>query len=244
MVRDLHDGAQQRLVHTIITLQLANQALEPDPVGASELMGEALAHAQHANVELRELAHGILPSVLTQGGLRAAVEALASRTPVPVEVSVSVDRLPAPVEATAYFVAAEALTNLAKHANATGATVRAHIEDGTSSSGARRRRRRRAVRGQQPRRAGGPAGGPRRPAPDRQPSRRRHTRRRRHPACRPAPARRSLISSRSGSSGCSGRSWAARTRSWSPRGCRCSSSRTPFRACRACRPRRPRRSRP
>ena len=123
MVRDLHDGAQQRLVHTIITLQLANQALEPDPVGASELMGEALAHAQHANVELRELAHGILPSVLTQGGLRAAVEALASRTPVPVEVSVSVDRLPAPVEATAYFVAAEALTNLAKHANATGATV-------------------------------------------------------------------------------------------------------------------------
>ena len=131
VVRDLHDGAQQRLVHTIITLQLANQALEPDPVGASELMGEALAHAQHANVELRELAHGILPSVLTQGGLRAAVEALASRTPVPVEVSVSVDRLPAPVEATAYFVAAEALTNLAKHANATGATVRAHIEDGT-----------------------------------------------------------------------------------------------------------------
>ena len=244
MVRDLHDGAQQRLVHTIITLQLANQALEPDPVGASELMGEALAHAQHANVELRELAHGILPSVLTQGGLRAAVEALASRTPVPVEVSVSVDRLPAPVEATAYFVAAEALTNLAKHANATGATVRAHIEDGTSSSGCATTAS--AARG--PRaaacRAGGPAGGPRRPAPDRQPSRRRHTRRRRHPACRPAPARRSLISSRSGSSGCSGRSWAARTRSRSPRGCRCSSSRTPFRACRACRPRRPRRSRP
>jgi PAS domain S-box-containing protein len=131
VVRDLHDGAQQRLVHTIITLKLAHQALQPNQGPASELVNEALDQAERTNLELRELAHGILPAVLTHGGLRAAVAALASRTPVPVEVTVSVDRLPGPVEATAYFVVAEALTNLAKHARATGATVRAHVEDGT-----------------------------------------------------------------------------------------------------------------
>jgi signal transduction histidine kinase len=94
-------------------------------------VSEALEQAKLANVELRELAHGILPAVLTGGGLRAAVDAMASRTPVPVKVTVSVDRLPAPVEATAYFVVAEALTNVAKHARATTATVRAALENGT-----------------------------------------------------------------------------------------------------------------
>jgi signal transduction histidine kinase len=94
-------------------------------------VAEALEHAERTNGELRELAHGILPDVLTRGGLRAGVEALASRMPVPIEVAVSVDRLPAPVEATAYFVVAEALTNIAKHARATGGTVRARVEGGT-----------------------------------------------------------------------------------------------------------------
>jgi signal transduction histidine kinase len=131
VVRDLHDGAQQRLVHTIITLKLANRALQPNHEPGSELLAEALQQAERANVELRELAHGILPAVLTSGGLRAGVEALASRMPVPVEVTVAVDRLPAPFEATAYFVVAESLTNIAKHARATGATVRAQVEDGT-----------------------------------------------------------------------------------------------------------------
>ncbi|MCW3066205.1 MAG: two-component system sensor kinase [Solirubrobacterales bacterium] len=131
VVRDLHDGAQQRLVHTIITLKLAHRELQPNQEPASELMSEALEHAERANVELRELAHGILPAVLTHGGLRAAVGALASRAPVPVEVDVSVDRLPAPFEATAYFVVAESLTNVAKHARATGATVQAHVEGGS-----------------------------------------------------------------------------------------------------------------
>jgi PAS domain S-box-containing protein len=130
VVRDLHDGAQQRLVHSIITLKLAHQALGADDDPASELMHEALEQAERANTELRELAHGILPAVLTHGGLRAGVEGLASRTPVPVEIAVSVDRLPAPVEATAYFVVAETLTNVAKHAHATAATVRVHVEDG------------------------------------------------------------------------------------------------------------------
>jgi PAS domain S-box-containing protein len=129
VVRDLHDGAQQRLVHSIVTLKLAHQALEPNEQPASELVGEALEHVQRAKVELRELAHGILPTVLTRGGLRAAVESLASRTPVPVEINVAPDRLPAPVEATAYFVVAEALTNVAKHAHATAATVQAQLEE-------------------------------------------------------------------------------------------------------------------
>jgi signal transduction histidine kinase len=131
VVRDLHDGAQQRLVHTILTLKLAEQAHRRDPAEAAQLVGEALEQAQRANEELRELSHGILPSVLTSGGLRAGVRALASRMPVPVQIKVSVDRLPATVEATAYFVVAEALTNVAKHANATHGTVRAHLEGDT-----------------------------------------------------------------------------------------------------------------
>ncbi|MEA2128173.1 MAG: hypothetical protein QOJ85_1064 [Solirubrobacteraceae bacterium] len=131
VIRDLHDGAQQRLVHAIITLKLARRALEKDQEEGPALVGEALEQAQRANVELRELAHGILPAVLTQGGLRAGVDALASRTPVPVDIDVSVGRLPTAIEATAYFVVAEALTNVAKHARARHAEVMARIEDGT-----------------------------------------------------------------------------------------------------------------
>ncbi|MFL5896736.1 MAG: CHASE3 domain-containing protein [Thermoleophilaceae bacterium] len=131
VVRDLHDGAQQRLVHTIITLKLALRALQPNREPACELVAEALEHAERANVELRELVHGILPAVLTRGGLSAGLDALASRTPVPVEIDVSVGRLPTAIEATAYFVAAEALTNVAKHAHAGHAEVTARIQDGT-----------------------------------------------------------------------------------------------------------------
>jgi signal transduction histidine kinase len=129
VVRDLHDGAQQRLVHTVITLKLARQALEDDDATAPALVIEGLDHAQQATAELRELSHGIMPEVLTQGGLHAGVEALAARTPVPVDIDVSVGRLPATIEATAYFVVAEALTNVAKHARAQRATVSAHVED-------------------------------------------------------------------------------------------------------------------
>jgi PAS domain S-box-containing protein len=123
VVRDLHDGAQQRLVHTVITLKLARRAMENGEENAPALLAEALDHAEGATNELRELAHGILPAALTQGGLRSGVDALTSRMPVPVDTAVSVGRLPAAVEATAYFVVAEALTNVAKHARAAHAGV-------------------------------------------------------------------------------------------------------------------------
>ena len=131
VVRDLHDGAQQRLVHTVLTLKLAAQALHEKREDAPGLVAEALEHAEQATAELRELAHGILPAVLSQGGLRAAVDALASRMPVPVDNDVSVGRLPPAVEATAYFTVAEALTNVAKHAHARRAAVAARVEHDT-----------------------------------------------------------------------------------------------------------------
>ena len=195
VVRDLHDGAQQRLVHTILMVAQARKALPPDEEPASEFMAEALAQAEAAREELRELAHGLLPEVLTHGGLRAAVKALARRTPVPVEVAVSVDRLPSAVEATAYFFVAEALTNVAKHARAT-------VRDGAGARGgrnrpdpgARRRCRRRPAGWKRSRGAGGSARRPRRPLVGREPSRRRHARRRGHPPLRLVPpVRRCLL---------------------------------------------------
>ena len=128
--RDLHDGAQQRLVHAVIVLKLALQALSNGNANAGELVAEALRHAEQANSELRELAHGILPAALTRGGLRAGVEGLVSRVSLPVSVEVSVERLPAGVEATAYFVVSEALTNVVKHARASCAEVSARLDSG------------------------------------------------------------------------------------------------------------------
>jgi signal transduction histidine kinase len=130
VVRDLHDGAQQRLVHTVVTLKLAHRSLQDEKEDLPALLTEALDQAQQATNELRELAHGILPDVLTNGGLRAGVDALTRRMSVPVETAVSVGRLPAAVEATAYFVIAEALTNVAKHARAGHAAVTSRVADG------------------------------------------------------------------------------------------------------------------
>jgi GAF domain-containing protein len=128
--RDLHDGAQQRLVHAVIALKLAQRALANGDANAGELVGEALRHAEQANSELRELAHGILPAALTRGGLRAGVDTLVSRASLPVSAEICVGRLPAGVEATAYFVISEALANVVKHAHATAAAVTAGIEGG------------------------------------------------------------------------------------------------------------------
>jgi signal transduction histidine kinase len=129
VVRDLHDGAQQRLVHTVVTLGLARQALENDQAAARAQVIEALEQARRATHELRELSHGIMPAVLTRGGLRQGVEALGSRASVPVEIDVPDGRLPSPIEATAYFIVSEALTNVSKHARARSATIKARIED-------------------------------------------------------------------------------------------------------------------
>jgi signal transduction histidine kinase len=128
--RDLHDGAQERLVNAVIVLKLALRALSNADANAEDLVAEALRHAEQANAELRELAHGILPAALTRGGLQAGLEALVSRVSLPVSVDVPAERLPAGVEATAYFVVSEALTNVVKHARARGAVVTARLRDG------------------------------------------------------------------------------------------------------------------
>jgi signal transduction histidine kinase len=130
VVRDLHDGAQQRLVHTIVTLKLAQRAFRAGDGKAESLVGEALQHAQQGNAELRELAHGILPAALTRGGLRAGVDALVTRLDLPVHVEVTAERLQPEIEASAYFIVAEALTNVVKHSHATRAEVRASLDDG------------------------------------------------------------------------------------------------------------------
>jgi signal transduction histidine kinase len=127
--RDLHDGAQQRLVNAVIGLKLASRALDRGDANATELVADALRHAEEASSELRELAHGILPAALTSAGLRGGLEALVSRIPLPVTADVSVERLPPGVEATAYFIVSEALTNVLKHARASHAMVTVRAED-------------------------------------------------------------------------------------------------------------------
>jgi signal transduction histidine kinase len=130
LVRDLHDGAQQRLVHAIVTLKLAKRALSAGDADALSLVSEALTNAQKGNTELRELAHGILPSALTHGGRRAGVDAVVARLDLPVDVDLPDLRFPMEIEASAYFIIAEALTNVVKHARAERAAVKGTIEDG------------------------------------------------------------------------------------------------------------------
>ena len=130
VVRDLHDGAQQRLVQTIVALKLARSAIAEDRGRTELLLAEALEHAERSNAELRELAHGIHPAVLTRGGLFAGVEALVSRIDLDIDVDVDRTRLPPEIEASAYFVVAEALTNVVKHAQAGRAHVVATVSDG------------------------------------------------------------------------------------------------------------------
>jgi GAF domain-containing protein len=130
VVRDLHDGAQQRLVHSIISLKLAKRALYGQAGEAASLVEEALTQAEAGNAELRELAHGILPSVLARGGLRAGIDTVVAGLDLPVQVDVTAERFSAEVEASAYFIVAEALTNVVKHAEAARAEVRAFVDNG------------------------------------------------------------------------------------------------------------------
>jgi signal transduction histidine kinase len=122
--RNLHDGAQQRLVALSLSLRIAERQIAKDPEKAQAMVSAAQEELTQALEELRELARGIHPAVLSDRGLGPAVEALAVRSPLPVRVvEVPEDRLPEPVEAAAYFVVAEALTNVAKYAGASEATV-------------------------------------------------------------------------------------------------------------------------
>jgi signal transduction histidine kinase len=128
--RNLHDGAQQRLVNATITLKLAKKALDEGDPKAESLVDEALDHSERATEELRELSHGLLPSVLARGGLRAGVDSLVSRMPLPVETDVCDERFAPQIEASAYFIVSEALTNVVKHAGAGRASVRADADGG------------------------------------------------------------------------------------------------------------------
>lgn len=125
--RDLHDGAQQHLVALAMNLGRAKAKLDSDPEGAKELVTQAHQEAKDSITELRNVVRGVHPAVLTDRGLDAALSALAARSPVPVRLDVDVNERPSPtVEAVAYFVVSETLTNIARHSGATRATV--HIE--------------------------------------------------------------------------------------------------------------------
>jgi PAS domain S-box-containing protein len=129
--RNLHDGAQQRLVALSVGLRLAQARLARAPEEAAELLEGASQELNEAITELRELAQGIHPAVLTERGLGPALEVLAARAPLPVKLHVRLEeRLPEPVEAAAYYVASEALANVVKHARATSAAVNAASVDG------------------------------------------------------------------------------------------------------------------
>ena len=125
--RDVHDGAQQRLVQTIITLKVA-RATAHQGRPADALIDEALFHAERANTELRRLVHGILPASLSQGGLRVGVQSLIDDIDIPVHLHVAATHLPAETETTAYFIIAEALTNVVKHAQASRAQVTVELD--------------------------------------------------------------------------------------------------------------------
>jgi len=129
--RNLHDGAQQRLVALALTVRLAERKLESNPDEACRLLDAAGTELEQALAELREIARGLHPAVLTERGLGPALETLATRAPVPVEVDgVVTERLPTRVEAAAYYVVSEALTNIAKYADASAARVAFTREDG------------------------------------------------------------------------------------------------------------------
>jgi signal transduction histidine kinase len=129
--RDLHDGAQQRLLSLGLALQLVRAKLGPDVDGAADLLTEADVELRAALDELRELARGIHPAILTEQGLAAALKSLAERSPVPVTIASLPDqRLSAPAEAAAYFLVSETLANVAKYAQATHVRINLTHVDG------------------------------------------------------------------------------------------------------------------
>jgi signal transduction histidine kinase len=129
--RDLHDGAQQRLVSLALRLRAATATIPADLGAVHAELARVVAELQDALEELREISRGIHPAILSEGGLGAALRVLARRSPIPVELDVQSDaRLPEPVEVTAYFVVSEALTNVAKHSGASSVNVVVSAGDG------------------------------------------------------------------------------------------------------------------
>ena len=179
--RDLHDGAQQRLVAIALELRGAQRRMggDLDPARRAAARRRTVDDLQVAVEELRELAHGIHPTILAEGGLAAALDTLAARSPLPVTVAPRRERFPPDVEADAYFVACEALANVAqareRHAGDRRGALR---ERDAADRGRRRRRRRREPRRRhRPARAGRPGRGARRAPARREPARRRHAHR-------------------------------------------------------------------
>jgi signal transduction histidine kinase len=127
--RDLHDGAQQQLVLVSLTLKRAEARARGTP--AEALVAEASEQLREGLAELRDLAHGIHPAVLSEHGLSAALDGLVARSPIPVELRVTPERAAPAVEAAIYFTIAEALTNVAKYAQATQASITIEVDDGT-----------------------------------------------------------------------------------------------------------------
>jgi signal transduction histidine kinase len=130
--RNLHDGAQQRLVSLSLSMRLAQAKLTSNPERAKELLTEAKVELDVALEELRELARGIHPAVLTERGLGPALQTLADRAPLPVELELVPERLPRRVEAAAYYVVSEALANVAKYAHASEVTVSVAQDNGSA----------------------------------------------------------------------------------------------------------------
>jgi PAS domain S-box-containing protein len=128
--RNLHDGAQQRLVSLALMLRVARGRLSGDPEAVAALLDDAAHELDTGLEELREIARGLHPAILSEHGLRYALEVLADRLPVPVALDVPAERLPGAVEATAYYIVSEALTNVVRHAAATSASVTVRRDGG------------------------------------------------------------------------------------------------------------------
>lgn len=128
VARDLHDGAQQRLIVCLTQLQRAQHKWSTDPDRAKQLVDEGVSAIASALVSLRELAAGIHPPLLTHRGLAAAIDELASRQSLPVALDVTGERFPLAFEASVFFFISEALSNVTKHATASAASIRIHVD--------------------------------------------------------------------------------------------------------------------
>ena len=196
--RDLHDGAQQRLVMLGQCLDLALRQAERDPRESARLMGLAREQARIAGSELRDLARGLHPAGLSANGLGPSLRALAVGAPIRLRLAALPEgRLPDPVEVTVYYLVAESLTNAAKHGGASELRVAVERRGRVPARRGRRRRRRRGGggRGRRPRRPRRPRRGARRQARDRERARRRHAAARRRSRWRPGATAASRSSS-------------------------------------------------